>query len=376
MEKQVINKEYLKLLLKEKNSSQTDLAAKMNENQKNLSRWLKDGFPRDKLLDLKRALAIPRESYRTLIGIPEYKIFFRTKYHGEVPEELKNKAIDWARVLIPTKVKTHDASFVDLSREEDYQKVATTIKNNLSLPCGCFFEQYISILKESGIEVVLIPFSVYGLKTDKERAFSVFNGKNRYVIFLDSDVNAQEIVWNLAHELCHLFRLNAEQGKKEESFCQNVAKEILYPTSYFKNNEIEINAALENERSAINMLLEIKDHFNGSSLSIALRLKEIFGKNQKIFNYLLAVGRNRESKNTITSQYFKNFHSSNEDEIEKFWNNLSSSSVYLRLFNRIKEKVSSDQMTTRKFSEIVDVELPTASSLVDKWRSEFDNLQA
>ena len=76
MEKQVINKEYLKQLLKENNSSQADLAAKMNENQKNLSRWLKDGFPRDKSLDLKRALAIPRETYRTLIGIPEYKIVF------------------------------------------------------------------------------------------------------------------------------------------------------------------------------------------------------------------------------------------------------------------------------------------------------------
>ncbi len=59
--------------------SQNALAAKLGVTPQTLSRWVREGYPANKVNEFARALNIKGDNFRALINAPIYRPFFQEK---------------------------------------------------------------------------------------------------------------------------------------------------------------------------------------------------------------------------------------------------------------------------------------------------------
>ena len=222
--------------------NQNALAVKLGVTPQNLSRWVREGYPADKVNEFARALNIKGDNFRALINAPIYRPFFRKKYKSDPSDESQNRAVDLAKFWFQREMFCdHKIAFPDLSNEKSAVTVAQTIRGFFGLNGALSFTAIRIALMNFGIVIVPISFSYFGLKKSEsgsrkgECAVTVFDNVSKYVILLDTDANHSLLVFNLCHEISHIFRSDAVQGENEETFCNAVASEMMYPEAVIQD---------------------------------------------------------------------------------------------------------------------------------------------
>jgi Zn-dependent peptidase ImmA (M78 family) len=378
---QRLNKTAFLNALKNRNISQGVLAEKLGVNEKSFSRWINDGFVQTQYLwDLTEELDLNDDELDEILLLPKYKVFFRRKYLGEVSEKIEEKAIELAKTLLGLAYLNSNARFCppNASKVETEVEVANQIRKYTGINTFNNLQGIVSSLAEQGVEVTVVPFGKLGLASDEDReqAFSVTDEK-RCLIFLDAASPEELLIFNLCHELCHLFRPDLEHSKVEEKFCNDVASELVYPKAFFETHKETIDGIIQagSLDSIVNLLNVIKDTLGGELFGISLRLKSlgIFSqknpKHQSIINYS-RISFSKLPK--IGDRFFQSFDAQNRDEFLKFWNSpkLDNNSL-LRFFFHIKNAAISGSISARKFSELFEIDLGLADEMFHRWKNDL-----
>ena len=285
--KQRVNKPALEKVCRHRTMKQVELAKKLNVSVKSFNRWVNEGYvPSQHVLDISEVLELTDEELHEVFLVPTYRVYFRRRFLGEVSEEVQKQAVELAKTLFALIYLDANTKFYppNVSTINDPIEVADQIRKYVGIESFDNLQGMISILTKQGVEVAIIPFKQLELNVDEqyEQAFSVSNG-SRCVIFLDADSPEKRLIFNLCHELCHLFRPDPSFSKTEEKFCNDVAAELVYPKSFFDSHKKSIQTAI-NQRSIesiISLINLIKDKLGGEIFGIALRLKSLGYLSQK-----------------------------------------------------------------------------------------------
>lgn len=382
---QKINSELLKSKLRKMSLKQSVLAESLGIDDSSFSRWVAaNKLPSNLIWRIKKEVNFSNEELEKFIYAPSYKVFFRKRFLGDVPEQIKNNAINWAQTFFGLSTLHSDSTFIPtpLDSLDDPEEVSDKIRNIFG------FDEYLSIrtmvskLREQGIEVGFIPFKELSICSDdegdaKEAAFTVTDGK-RFCIFLDTDSSIDALSFHLGHELAHVFRSNTAIEKNEERFCNKVAAALIYPKSYFLDHSEAITRALA--QGALNQICDLidqfKDDLGGEFEGIVYRLIELgfIANRSKYRGALVSIGKKKsQQKKKVTELYFKNFAPKNSAEFNKFWGNedISPSSTIYRYFEIIKRGVMRESITPKKLADLFGAELSLCDELCSKWRYEY-----
>lgn len=375
--KQRLNKVALDLVLEDRKISQIDLANAIGANDKSFSRWINDGYIYSKYLwDLTETLDLKDSELDEILMLPKHKVFFRKKYLQEPPEEVKQQAIDLSKTLFGLTYLNSRAHFFpqNLSKVQSVTEVADHIRKLCNLNNFNYLHPILHTLSNQGIEVAIIPFKKLKLVSpdEHEKAFSVTN-EQRFLIFLDSSNSEELLIFNLCHELSHLFRPDHNFSKEEETFCNKVASELIYPKNYFDQRQETINKIISSrsEESIFSLLNNLKYELGGEIFGCALRLKDLgfFSQKDVLHKRIISLAEanyNRLPK--IGNAIFEKYDPSNLNSFQEFWsNNDIDSNILLRFFFHIKNGAINNSITARKFSELFGVNIGAAEEMFRSW---------
>jgi Zn-dependent peptidase ImmA (M78 family) len=382
---QKINSELLKSKLRSMDLRQNVLAENLGIDDGSFSRWISTNkLPSNLIWRVKKEVNFSNEELKDFIFAPRYKVFFRKRFLGVVPEEIQKNAINWAQTFLGLSTLHSDSTFIPtpLDSLDDPEEVADKIRNIFG------FDEYLSIrtmvskLREQGIEVGFIPFKELNICSDdegdaKEAAFTVTDGK-RFCIFLDTDSSTDALSFHLGHELSHVFRSNTTIEKTEERFCNKVAAALIYPKSYFLDHSDAIASALSQGtlNQVCDLIDQFKDDLGGEFEGIVYRLIELgfIANRSKYRGILVSIGKKKsQQKKKVTELYFKNFAPQDSTLFSQFWGNedISPSSTIYRYFEVIRRGVMRENITPKKLADLFGAELSLCDELSSRWRYEY-----
>ena len=378
--KQRLNKTAFDLALDKRKISQIDLATQIGANDKSFSRWVNDGYIYSKYLwDLTEALDLNDQELDEILMLPKHKVFFRKQYLEEPPEEVQEQAIELAKTLFGLTYLNSEARFFppNLSKEQSILEVAEQIRKSTNITNFNFLQSIVHTLSLHGIEVAIIPFKKLRLVSpdEYEKAFSVTNEK-RFLIFLDSSAPEELLIFNLCHELCHLFRPDHGYSKEEENFCNKVASELTYPKNYFDIRKESVHKIIEtrSEESIQSLLNNLKYELGGEPFGITIRLKELGFFSQKDILHKKIINNAEITYKKLPNLgdiLFKKYDLNDLDTFKQFWNNKDiQSDILLRFFFHIKNGAINNSISARKFSELFGVDIGTADEMFHGWASD------
>ncbi len=379
--KQRVNKPALEEVLRARSMKQAELAEKIGAPIKSFNRWINEGYIQSQYVwDMTETLELSEEDLDKVLFVPKYQVFFRKKFLGEVPEHIQERAIELARTLFGLTYLNANAKFCppNVSKIDDPLEVANQIRKYLEIESFNSLQGIVAMLAEQGVEVALIPFAKLELNStgDHEQAFSVTDG-SRFLIFLDADSPEERLIFNLCHELCHVFRPDLEFSKIEETFCNDVASELVYPREFFieHKDKIERVIASSSVESIISLISVIRDNLGGEAFGISLRLKALGFLSQKNRVHQKVIGygkRSFENLKNISDRYFSDFDQNDKEKFVKFWNgDRINKNPLLRFFSHLKSGATDESISPRKFSELLGVDLSIADEMIRKWRFEL-----
>lgn len=379
-----IDKEAFLKALKARGTTQAAVATKIGANPKSFSRWINEGyFQSQHLWDLTETLVLSEEELDTILMIPTYKVFFRKRFLHKVPESLKEKAIELAETIFSLTYLNTRSHFYppNVSRLQSSIEVADQIRKHTKIKKFNGLPGIISCLAEQGVEIALIPFKKFKLKSEdqEEQAFSLTN-ENRWLICLDTNSPEERLIFNLCHELCHIFRPDHAPSKMEEKFCNAVATELIYPEKFFsvRKKIIEPITSSQSKEKIINLISAIKHCLGGEFLGIALRLKELEFFSNKNPVHKAIIDYSEDSFNNlqkIEKKLFSDFEPRSQRFVD-FWKSSNiESNVLLSLFMRIKNSAIDGSISSRKFTELFDADYATVHEMIHDWRYNFQNPQ-
>ncbi len=377
--KQRLNKTAFDIALDKRKISQFELAAKIGANDKSFSRWVNEGYIYSKYLwDLTETLDLDDQELDDILMLPKHKVFFRKKYLEDPPPEVKQQAIELSKTLFSLTYLNSKAHFFppNLSKVTSAKEVADQIRKTCNISSFNFLKPTVHTLSSQGIEVAIIPFKKLRLVSpdEYETAFSVTN-EQRFLIFLDSSAPEELLVFNLCHELCHLFRPDHGYSREEETFCNTVADELIYPQSYFDLRQDDIKKIIESksQESMLNLLNNLKYELGGGQFSSAIRLKKLgyFSQKDPLHKKIIDLAEaNYKSMPNVEISTFNKFDPTNLNSFKEFWESSEiNSNILLRFFFHIKNGAINNSITARKFTELFSVEIGTAEEMFHKWAS-------
>lgn len=376
-----LNKTALNDILKTRNLTQATVAERIGVNEKSFSRWVNDGYIQSKyLLNLTEELDLNDNEMKAVLLLPTYKVFFRKKYLGEVPSEIEERAIELSKTLFNMTYLNSESRFCppNVSKLNSEMEVANQIRRYTEIDSFKNLQNIISNLAEQGLEVVVVPFIKLGLNShgEYESAFTVTDEK-RCVIFLDAESAEELLIFNLCHELCHLFRPDLPFSKIEEKFCNSVASELVYPLSFFENHRTTIEKIISSNEGEqiISLLNAIKENLGGEIFGIALRLKSLGllsqkdPLHQKIIGYSTLIYKNSPK---LSQTIFNNYNPAQSKMFTEFWDSedINKTSL-LRFFFLLKNSAISGSISPRKFAELLNVDIGVSDEMFHAWKKKL-----
>jgi hypothetical protein len=377
-----VNKAAFEQVLKTRNITQIELAEKIGAPHKSFSRWINEGFVYSKyLLDLSRVLDLSNDDMGRVLIKSTFNVYFRKKFLGNVAPEIKERAIELAKTFFRLTFLHEKASFCppNTSFIAEPKAVADQIRKYTNITSFTDVRSMIRSLSQQGIEVGVVPFAQLGLTDgDLEQAFSVTDGK-RCAIFLDSNCSEELLIFNLCHEMCHLFRPDVEITKAEESFCNEVAAELVYPQGYFndRSEKIQQITSSDSAETIFNLVSNIQKDLGGEFFGVVLRLKKLGFLSDKNITHkkLFGLGKKISSElPKLNEKIFSEYNVADYTNMKKFW----SSSVLdvdplLRFYSHLKSGATDESLSPRKFSELLSVDISISDELIYEWRSSLRN---
>jgi transcriptional regulator with XRE-family HTH domain len=220
--------------------SQPDLAKRCDVSREAVSNWLSgESVPRPKKLKaICEALAISIEALIAGEGsFPEPVIAYRTRNHAKVTGAAKEAALDLAdhlQQLVPfVRKETLFAPAVlekPVANYEYIREAAQQVRARVGVPFKAVLTRNHLVQLHRHFGSILVPVMWDGEKAGHENALSVYLPASRtsFVVFnLISRID--DFNYWLAHELAHCYSLHTLQDDEGEVFCEQFARELLFP---------------------------------------------------------------------------------------------------------------------------------------------------
>lgn len=378
---QRLNKNAFNDVLKKKNMTQANLAAKLGVNEKSFSRWVNEGYIQSKYLwDLTEELDLSEIELDEVLMLTKFKVYFRKRYLGKPHEEIESHAIELAKTLFSLTYFNSEARFCppNVSKLETAIEVANQVRRYIEVSSFNNLQGIVSVLAERGVEVAVVPFKKLGLISEgdegkEEQAFTVTDEK-RCLIFLDSASPEELLIFNLCHELCHLFRPDLDFSPTEEKFCNAVASELVYPKIFFDTHKQTIEKMIQSNSSEIiiNLLNVIKENLGGEIWGISIKLKTLGYLSQKdeLHKKIIAFAESSFKKlPKVGDKLFAKFNLQDKSTFYQFWESEEmANNNLLRFFFLVKNAATSGSLSARKFSELFRTDIGLSDEMFHTWK--------
>ena len=384
-----MNLEFLRAKIEEKFDTIDSFASKIGLTRAAVSRWLNDRSEpeENRILDIVDALELSSEETDTLLNIPATQVSFRRNEMSETELEIYDKAKEIADTYLKINDSQYGVSdFLSLSTEQNlpHTSIANHIRNSLldlkpNEPASLL--EVITQLKKYSINVFFLPFKKLGLTKDahsREVAFFVRKG-GRAIIFADTERTIDQSLFDICHELCHLvINRPSSYSNKTEELCNQVAEELVYPREFFKKNEkctdLLRNLNIKNYKEYYELVFELYQKFDWcpKGLAKALTSYEYIKPNSTEETFLLEFNKIYKDENTtIDVEYFSEFNPSNYESVLSFYeNHANRKKEFYKPFIEIKNAALFGKISSRKLSEVLNIDTGDADELVKHWTKE------
>lgn len=382
-----MNIEFLKSAITQKFGSQESFATAIGVSRRTLLNWFaSNSIPNDKVFSILSNLDLGEDEEDTLLARPKLQMVFRAKYKKATSTENKQKFSEFADIFMKLNGGAYSLSdaFPRLARPYTLKTVVATLRSLLVLkesePAKLF--EVLEKLKELNVNVIFFPFNQLHLELEentKEVAFTAFKDE-KIIIFLDTKRTFDQVLFDLLHELTHIIcnHIPEETTKDDETFCNAVAQELIYPEMFYKRNERIItfftgfqNIHVDRVREYIKFLT--KD-FDWSPIGIALSLSSygLLSKQSSQFKTLMMINKQlNENNKTIADMFFANFDVSDVDKFVSFFSTdiYKSKDIY-KGFIELKNGATFGHLSPSKMSELFNVNSGDMDEIVKIWRNE------
>jgi len=259
----------------------TDLSHAIGVSRQTVDSWIKGQIPRGQhLIKLCKELETSPSSFFTpekeyLVSVPQHRTVRRKK----VTDEMQAASKEMAEQYINLFRSAPSSSLVRVIRasrrdDENAKRLSAQLRrlSGIDDDRPMDFEHAFYLLAELGIYTIFRPFPE---ETSKD--IYAFYSKicEQRVIFVNTDTNIIDFIFQLLHETIHAIR-DEEPDKfnevEEEDFCDSVANYIQFPDEYVAT----VSRAIEgcSEGVAVNKLKKFAMEHAHSLFGISKRLKQ------------------------------------------------------------------------------------------------------
>lgn len=382
-----MNIELLKSAITEKFGSQESFATAIGVSRRTLLNWFSSSsIPSDKVFSILSSLDLDETREDALLARPKLEMVFRAKYKKPTSEENKKKFRELADIFMKLNgnAYTLNEAFPRLASPFNFKTVVSTLRSLLSLkdsePAKLF--DVLERLKEVNVNVIFFPFNKLNLELEentKEVAFTAFK-EEKILIFLDTNRTFDQSLFDLLHELTHIIcnHVPDTTTKEDETFCNSVAQELIYPEMFFLKNERVTSFFVNFSKFQIGPLKEIirilaKD-FDWSPMGIALSLcaqKRITRAGYQFRTLMVIHQQLRDSSKTIAELFFENFDTTNVDKFIEFFSlDIYKSKDIYKGFIELKNGATFGYLSPSKMSELLNVNSGDMDEIVGIWKKE------
>jgi Zn-dependent peptidase ImmA (M78 family) len=382
-----MNIEYFKAAIATKFKSQEDFATSIGINRRTLQNWFtSNNIPKGKLFSILSSLDLDEREEDILLDRPKLQMVFRAKYKKTTSEENKRVFSSFAETFMKLNGTSYSLSeeFPRLAKPYSLKTIVGTLRNLLALkesePAKLF--EVLEKLKEFNVNTIFFPFNKLGLEIElstKEVAFTAFK-EEKIIIFLDANRTFDESLFDLLHELAHIICNHVPENttKEDETLCNSVAQELIYPHLFFTKNE-KLKEFFQNFSYVhINKVREVfklltKD-FDWSPIGIALSFSTygFIQRDSSQYRNLMSINKQlKENNKTITDLFFENLVTSDLEKLLTFFSSdiYKSKDIY-KGFLELKNGATFGHLSPRWMSEIFNVNPGDMDEIVRVWRDE------
>jgi hypothetical protein len=346
--------------------------------------WLRSETMPDesRVFDIVEALSLSEVDIDTLMGIPTTHVAFRTKGLAEPEPDVKGRSISLAETFF----KIDGSSYVVKEGiltgigESEPAKLVSYIRGLLDIEVDepLRFEDLLLGLKKYNVNVFFLPFKKLGLSrttsSRREVAFVARKG-DRVIIFIDTERTIDQATWDICHELSHLIMHNNADTPEEERICNQVAKDLIYPTAFFKKHEDVLNVFVSAKKYSSPMMNEIYHRldreFDWSPMGLALALEghgyiadQSFEK-KRLMMLNSAVMKTRKNIDKI---FFSNFDPTNNSKFNRFFNeDIQANKEVFKPLLELRDAATFGKLSPRRLAEILMINSGDADELVRSW---------
>jgi hypothetical protein len=363
-------------LLKSEGMSVPEFAPKIDLTKQTLYENLRDNsISKEQVLKIARHFKLNSKDFDLLIGKKPLPVFFRREKREEVEEVKKDKVRELAELFLKFNQLDHPEKHLPIFNDLTPGDLALEIRSKLELNNPRIpFEELVSTLKKFGVYVFFYPFDTLEVNDSSEkkkiRAASIPFNKN-WIIFLDTSNELVDSIFDLFHELAHIFaghELDSSHSDELEVYCNNVAIEVMTPSSYFKFKEQELKIKFSKIRPGIvgdaeKIQFELGCSFKG--LILALDHNGILNTVTK--RYLHGVSYNKKRVASLLNKYFIIPDALSPSA---FWyQNLNDSTLSQlhEFYIKIKIAYLEGRITTRLVAQGFGIDISSADTLCKKW---------
>lgn len=371
-----INGSALRDLIQKRQPQIQVAAEKIGVSRQALHDWItSEKIPPVRLSMLARKFSLSAAELEQLKPKRNLQVMFRTLRRVTVAEETRMKVTEVAKDFLMLDAVAPDVR-EDISIKlttDNPQVMAEHILRELKLsPHPLALGQVLLSLNNLNIPVAFFPFEE-SLRQAKIKAFLAKEEKKR-VIFIDSKLAWEDVLWNLFHELAHVFAGHDDTvTKKDEEFCDSVASDAVTPQSFFSKNEKQLRHAFASTelRHAKYLVDEIANQLGASFSGVILALKgnKIIESDSAVLKYLYKIHHNTEANRIKVIDLITPSDKSNAEAWIKLFNDPSKIPL-LKLPLLIKQGLLAGQVSVSRAAEILDIDVMTMQELVSYWNKE------
>ena len=389
-----VNLEYFGRKIKEKFKTQKEFNEVLGENQSKVSRWLsgKRIISNEEMLKILMALNLTSDEENVLLR-KELKIDFRTKNENMVEEITEKRCEVISRYFLSSPILPN----YDLGEERSYSNIEACVKGIKGIISGSedsldfdFGTAYKNLMNY-GINVFVLPFDKMNILIPQdskrtELAFTV-QSFNRKIIFLDADRTPTALLFDLVHELAHIFyKPSVKRSYDElEDDCDKIAEAVIYDkrkVMQFIKKVVGFVTGLLEEKEKItkeDLSKKIKNYLQ-TTIAAEVLAWDMEGFFKALENYGFFEKNNKTNKDVyeelmkVHEAIVQNYrdkipkpfddYNNNFNSVKNFFENIPSSSQFFLSFLIIKYDICNGNIGYRFLSDLLNINLGDADELI------------
>lgn len=340
-----------------------------------INNWLtKSKIPPRQLSAIARELSFAPEEMKLITSKPKDQSFilFRTNRNVAVDKSVQDDVLEIADDFF---------KLVEITELEKPPKIVPATSNSHITMAQLILQQLklqseqisissvIAALKNLGVFVF---FYEFGENFVDARAQAVCVQKsNKSLIFVNAYEKAEDVLWRIFHETCHLFSGHTETNTGDEKFCNDTASEILTPEAFFESNKKHLKLSFQRNISASPFVVEaLMNRLNSSFVGVLLALKHNKIIDTATERYLWKVSKNRPIVRVSDIVYPKN-----NDNVIEFWLNAledTNRSSFYHFQHLIRMGLILEKISVRRAAELLKIDELDAQKLATKWTAQYE----